>query len=348
MISAAKTTAPVSNNSTGTPAATGHDSGSTNFDTILALESIAATPTGVSQAALDLTSSLGAGATLGDDANADDGDNGVETDPLAVLAALLAYPIAAAPTAAASAATDAADDATDGIQDALAAAGKQVGHAIADATAASSSAGTADSGDANAAPAIDPKTTDASLTSQWLAGTGAEAPRPDDAGAQAPRGVDAAASARAAEMLAHAPRHATANDQATIATPARDPRWAEDFSTRIALMVRGGESSASLQLTPVDLGPMEVSITVRDSQASIHFGAAQAETRALIESSIPQLREMLAAQGFQLMDASVSQGFARQTRPEIPGVSRGQVEPESEVAAVRTRVTLDGLLDTYA
>ena len=33
-------------------------------------------------------------------------------------------------------------------------------------------------------------------------------------------------------------------------------------------MVRGGESSASLQLTPVDLGPMDVNVTVRDGQAS--------------------------------------------------------------------------------
>ena len=61
---------------------------------------------------------------------------------------------------------------------------------------------------------------------------------------------------------------------------------------------------------------------IRDSQASIHFGAAQAETRALIEASIPRLREMLAAQGFQLADASVSQGFARQPRGDTPARTR--------------------------
>ena len=118
---------------------------------------------------------------------------------------------------------------------------------------------------------------------------------------------------RAAEWVA-GPRHAPAGpERSGIATHVRDPRWAEEFGTRIALMVRGGESSASLQLSPVELGPMDVSVTIRDSQASIHFGAAQAETRALIEASIPRLREMLAAQGFQLADASVSQGFSRQS-----------------------------------
>ena len=133
--------------------------------------------------------------------------------------------------------------------------------------------------------------------------------------------------ARAAEWLAHGVRPMTsASEQQGIATSVRDPRWADDFATRISLMVRGGESQASLQLSPVDLGPMDVSVTVRDGQASIHFGAAHAETRALIEASLPRLREMLAAQGFNLMDASVSQGFARQNRPEAP-TSRGTRPP---------------------
>jgi flagellar hook-length control protein FliK len=143
-------------------------------------------------------------------------------------------------------------------------------------------------------------------------------------------------------------RQAAAAEQHRIATPMRDPRWADDFSTRISLMVRGGESSASVQLTPVDLGPLDVNVTVRDSQATIHFGAAQAETRALIESSIPRLREMLEAQGFQLMDASVSQGFARQTRADAQATASqgsGDAEPEATV----TRATsVAGLLDLYA
>ena len=113
------------------------------------------------------------------------------------------------------------------------------------------------------------------------------------------------------------------------------------------MMVRGGESQASLQLSPVDLGPMDVSVTVKDSQASIHFGAAQAETRALIEASIPRLREMLAAQGFHLLDASVSQGFSRQAQQGQPtGAGVPSADPQHE--AVVTRVTPAGLLDLYA
>ena len=151
-----------------------------------------------------------------------------------------------------------------------------------------------------------------------------------------------------AEMFAHASRHAPERiESAALTTHVRDPRWADDLGNRLASMVRTGESSASLQLTPVDLGPLEVNVAVRDNQATVHFGAANAETRALLEASIPRLREMLAAQGFQLMDSSVSHGFARQTRHESAGTPRVDAIGEAPtISATPTHIT--GLLDLYA
>jgi flagellar hook-length control protein FliK len=107
------------------------------------------------------------------------------------------------------------------------------------------------------------------------------------------------------------------------------------------------ESIASISLNPVDLGPVDVSVTVKDTQATIHFGAAQADTRALIEASLPRLRELLAAQGFQLMDASVSQGFTRQSKSDAPSIPRPTTADEvTSVTPTTTRIV--GLLDTYA
>jgi flagellar hook-length control protein FliK len=155
--------------------------------------------------------------------------------------------------------------------------------------------------------------------------------------------------ARAAEMLVQAQRAAPAAavEQAQIATNARDPRWADELGARVSLMVRAGESSASLALTPVDLGPVEVSVTVKDSQATIHFGASQADTRALIEASLPRLREMLAAQGFNLTDASVSSGFSRSQQQAFAQGSRPGGEAETSTAEARIVRQL-GLLDLYA
>ena len=154
--------------------------------------------------------------------------------------------------------------------------------------------------------------------------------------------------ARAAELLAQAQRPvATEVGKSAVLTHARDPRWADDFGARVSLMIRAGESTASLQLTPVDMGPVEVNVTVKDSQASIHFGASQADTRALIEASLPRLRELLASQGFNLMDASVSSGFSRSQQSAFASGSRGGSEAETAIAEAQPVRQL-GLLDLYA
>ncbi|HUQ11059.1 MAG TPA: flagellar hook-length control protein FliK [Steroidobacteraceae bacterium] len=156
--------------------------------------------------------------------------------------------------------------------------------------------------------------------------------------------------AKAAEMLAQAQRPLHAESaRPSVLTHARDARWADDFGARVSLMVRAGESTASLQLTPVDLGPVEVRVTVKDSQATIQFGAAQAETRALIEASLPKLRELLASQGFNLLDASVSSGFSRQQQTAFASTTRGGASNEAETATTEARTVRQlGLLDLYA
>jgi flagellar hook-length control protein FliK len=152
-----------------------------------------------------------------------------------------------------------------------------------------------------------------------------------------------------AEFFSQAAKHGTVEriESAPVTTHVRDPRWAEDLGNRLVTMVRTGETSASLQLTPVDLGPLEVNVSIRDNQASVHFGAANAETRALLEASMPRLREMLASQGFHLMDSSVSHGFARQTRHEAAGTPRVDALGEAPMPVTQA-IHINGLLDLYA
>jgi flagellar hook-length control protein FliK len=310
------------------------------FDAILTLESLAATC-----AALD-SSPLGGGALEGGsleglEDSADESDSDGE-EPLAFLAGLLSVVPPSAPPAQAAANDDAVDAA---IGDAL---GGQARHAAEPDEPITTPA--TNSQDATTAPTAAVTSTDVALAGKLLAvADPAAAKEPVDAAStDATTAQDATAGiARAAEWLSHGPRHVAGAPRDTIPTPVHSPRWAEDFGARISMMVRGGESSASLQLSPVDLGPVDISVTVRDSQASIHFGAAQAETRALLEASIPRLREMLAAQGFNLLDASVSQGFARQGRPDVPANLRPGTEPEREAPEV-SRITANGLLDLYA
>jgi len=136
--------------------------------------------------------------------------------------------------------------------------------------------------------------------------------------------------------------------EARLPMPVHDARWADALAHRLVMMARDGESVASLKLVPVDLGPLDIQISVRDGEASVHFGAAHAETRAVLEASMPRLRELLGAQGLQLANASVSHQSAGQNRPERSSgpAAVGAVTEEAEAASAK--VVSTSLLDIYA
>lgn len=133
-----------------------------------------------------------------------------------------------------------------------------------------------------------------------------------------------------------------------LSTPVHDARWADALAHRLVMMARDGESTASLKLVPVDLGPLDIQISVRDGEASVHFGAANQETRNVLEASLPRLRELLGAQGLQLANASVSQQSGGQNRPEKSSgpAAVGAVAEDAEVSGAKVIST--SLLDIYA
>jgi flagellar hook-length control protein FliK len=135
--------------------------------------------------------------------------------------------------------------------------------------------------------------------------------------------------------------------EARLPTPVHDARWADALAHRLVLMAREGESVASLKLVPVDLGPLDIQISVRDGEASVHFGAAHAETRAVLESSMPRLRELLSAQGLQLANASVSQQSGGQNRPERSTAVGSVNAAGEEIEAATAQVVSTSLLDVY-
>jgi flagellar hook-length control protein FliK len=148
-------------------------------------------------------------------------------------------------------------------------------------------------------------------------------------------------STKRASDLAPAP-------EARLPTPVHDARWADALAHRLVLMAREGESVASLKLVPVDLGPLDIQISVRDGEASVHFGAAHAETRAVLESSMPRLRELLSAQGLQLTNSSVSHQSGGQNRPERSAASGSVNAVGEETEATTASIVSTSLLDIYA
>jgi hypothetical protein len=171
---------------------------------------------------------------------------------------------------------------------------------------------------------------------------------PRDRAEASDRGDDAWLSALGELGAKRGAETAAAVPTRNLSTPVHDARWADALAHRLVMMARDGESVASLKLVPQELGPLDIQINVRDSQATVHFGAAQAETRAALEASLPRLRELLSSQGLELANASVSQQAPREQRADR-SATPGGVSPVGDDAEVTTkRVLSTSLLDIYA
>ncbi len=134
-----------------------------------------------------------------------------------------------------------------------------------------------------------------------------------------------------------------------LKSPVGSGAFADELGDKITWMAQQGIQSASLQLSPAHLGPVEVRISVQDGGASVWFGAAQADTRAALEQALPRLRAMFATTGLALADAGVSREppkhQSRHAVQAISGVSGIATDEPPATAAMSVRL---GLLDTYA
>ena len=131
--------------------------------------------------------------------------------------------------------------------------------------------------------------------------------------------------------------------------PVGSPQWADELGTKLTWMVDGGQQSASLKLSPDNLGPLEIRISIGDDKsASVWFGAAHADTRAAIEHALPRLREMFATQGLSLGDTGV---FHEPPRDQSTSASRnfgGNSDNAVQEGEMMISSRAVSLLDAYA
>lgn len=136
-----------------------------------------------------------------------------------------------------------------------------------------------------------------------------------------------------------------------VNTPVGASGFADEVGDKITWMAHQGVQSASLQMTPEHMGPVEVKISVQAGSATVSINAAHADTRAALEQALPRLREMFSTQGMNLTDASVSQQFSRE-QPQKRAVGAigavSGVSDEGAAAVVSVAGARLGLVDTYA
>lgn len=183
-----------------------------------------------------------------------------------------------------------------------------------------------------AAPGIDLRALD-------LARAGEQSGKPQlESGQFASKLQDSMAQAAALKETAAAPEgltnlvaqtNALQTAQAAGAVPADrlsarvgTPAWDNQVGQKVIWMVGGEEQSATLELNPPDLGPVQVVLNVSNEMASVTFSAQQLEVRQALENSLPRLREMMSESGIALGNATVNAGSDGSPQQNQQGSSR--------------------------
>jgi flagellar hook-length control protein FliK len=142
------------------------------------------------------------------------------------------------------------------------------------------------------------------------------------------------------------------------------PAWDQQLGQKVIFMAAGGEQSATMELNPPDLGPLQVVLSVNKDQATASFTSAAPEVRQALENAMPRLREMMSEAGIQLGNATVSAGTPDQQQGQAASAhtgsqggqrghgGRGSAGSDDGVDATRTTATIRRLpssaVDTFA
>jgi len=137
-----------------------------------------------------------------------------------------------------------------------------------------------------------------------------------------------------------------------------DAKFAPEMAARLSVLAAEGVQEARLHLNPAEMGPVAVTIVVDGQKAQISFHAEQADTRKVLENSLPDLATSLRESGLTLSGGGVFQqsNGQRQDQPsnaDRSAMAQGKTLAEDGQPRVEARSALPqrisrGVLDTYA
>lgn len=157
----------------------------------------------------------------------------------------------------------------------------------------------------------------------------------------------------------HVPRGAEASpsSQAYVAKPAALPLdqpalFAERLNQHLSVMLTEHVQTAHLAVSPPELGPIEVRVTLVGDEVKIQLAASHAATREALNDALPRLRASFADSGISLGQASV---FAQmperqQSNPSFDparGAADGDFERHHVTPSAVPRSVRIGLIDAF-
>jgi flagellar hook-length control protein FliK len=166
-----------------------------------------------------------------------------------------------------------------------------------------------------------------------------------------------AAAVNSAPNVVTAAPLSRAGGEHVMQTQPGTPQFSEELGGQVRVFVNNGLQEARLQLTPADLGKVQITINMEGEHARVVFVAETAAARDLLDQSMPRLREMLQQSGIQLAQGDVSDQAESQRREGSAGgeaEALAQSGPETASDSEEPRfdpaqgeVSESGRVDTY-
>ena len=110
------------------------------------------------------------------------------------------------------------------------------------------------------------------------------------------------------------------------------------LASQVSWMIDRDMNGAKMQVNPPHLGPIEVQVSLNGDRAQVWFGTHSDAAREALQSSFPQLREMLGAQGFSNVSVDVSQHSFQQSASFQQSYNGQQREPQSAPTTLKPAI----------
>jgi flagellar hook-length control protein FliK len=151
-----------------------------------------------------------------------------------------------------------------------------------------------------------------------------------------------------------APERAASPTVVQVSTPVGAPGWTRELADRVSVLVNQNLTQAQIKLSPADLGPIEVRISLSDGQANVSFTTHSHLTSEALQAAAPRLREALSSQGYSSVNVDVAQQHFRDRSPQQaryepqPGLAATTPPVASRAVARAAGVGRAARLDAYA
>lgn len=140
---------------------------------------------------------------------------------------------------------------------------------------------------------------------------------------------------------------------AEISLQTKEPEvFATGLATYLRVLKTEGGTEARLQLSPIELGKLAITIQTEGEETRVSFVVENSQARSTVESSLPRLRDMLEQSGLSLSDAEVTEKNPNEKDTEYKADSHNEDSLDDDIQSDKptTAVSADSslLLDAYA